>query len=137
MLLMIVPVAWFLLHFFGVAPEVVFMVHIVIEMLTQCVRLLIVCPMIQLSKKYYLKHVILPICGVSLLAPIIPYFMYISMSQGGIVQFLSVCSTCVVSLLPIILLLGCTKTERQFVMSKASGFWNKIFKHNHHSSCIQ
>lgn len=128
MLLMIVPVAWCLLHFFGVAPETVFIVHIVIEIMTQIMRLFIVCPMIQLSKKIYLKYVVVPICKVVLLAPIIPYFVYRSMSQCGFIQFFLVCSVCVICLSLIIFFLGCTKAEQQFIMRKINSIYIKVLK---------
>lgn len=60
-LLMIVPIAYILLKTCRISPEIVMYVYLFIELLTQCIRVLIVVPRISMSYLYYLKSVILPI----------------------------------------------------------------------------
>ena len=76
MLLMIVPIAYFLLKVFGIAPELVFVVHIIVEIFTQYARVRIVLPMIQMKLRTYLCEVILPIVMVAIISPILPYLLY-------------------------------------------------------------
>ena len=64
MLLSIVPIAYFLLKYFRIVPEYVFLVHIIVESCTQIVRLKIVLPMINMQLVDYFKKVILPIVFV-------------------------------------------------------------------------
>lgn len=49
MLLLILPISYILLKFWGILPEYVFFVHIFIEICTQIVRLKIVLPMIKIN----------------------------------------------------------------------------------------
>ena len=74
MLLLILPIAYILLKFWGIRPEYVFLVHILIEICTQFVRLKIVLPMIQMKLKDYLVKVIEPVILVIIVATII-YFV--------------------------------------------------------------
>lgn len=125
MLLMIVPIAYLLLKFFGIRPEYVFVVHIFVEMCTQYARLRIVLPMIGMKLREYLNKVVLPLIVVVVISPIIPFLVYknISYGWGG---FFTVCATCVVCLSLTILLLGCTSSERKFLFERAKGILGKI-----------
>ena len=64
MLLSIVPIAYILLKFFGIQPEYVFVVHIIVELFTQYARLRIVLPMISMPLYDYVRSVIIPILKV-------------------------------------------------------------------------
>lgn len=125
MLLFIVPIAWVLLKYFGVPPEVVFLVHIVMEIVTQIVRLYLVCPMINFSKRVYFTQVLKPIALVTLLAPILPYCIYI-LHLPAIASFFAVCFASVISCAVIIFYVGCTKHERAFLIGKMETIFNKL-----------
>ena len=66
-LISIVPIAYWLLWLGVTQPEIVFIVYLVVEFITQIVRLKIVLPRIQMKFKSYIKGVIVPIGLVSLL----------------------------------------------------------------------
>ena len=127
MLLMIVPIAYILLKLFNIRPEVVFIVQIIVELITQCARIKIVLPMIGLEIKRYLRLVILPILLVASLSPIIPYFIYNSLTNGW-TSFFIVCASCVVCSTIVIYNLGCTKNERLFLKGKIRYSLCKILK---------
>ena len=119
MLLSIVPIAYILLKFFGVKPEYVFCVHIVIEAITQWVRLKIVLPMIRLSMKEYVVKVVKPIAIISLLSPVIPYFVYCQIDKScAIFSFLVVCTVCVMVSSFMMYFFGCTNSEKAFIFDK-------------------
>lgn len=125
LLLTIVPISYFLLKFFHIAPEFVFVVHIVIEIITQYVRLRIVLPIIRMGLKNYVHQVLMPIIVVCILAPILPVVVYQNLSLGDISSFLIVCMTSVISSSIVIYGLGCTEVERSFLKNI---LYNKIFR---------
>lgn len=119
MLLSIVPIAYFLLKYFCVVPEYVFLVHILVESCTQIVRLKIVLPMINMQLVDYFKKVILPIVFVVILTPLLPFVIHEISFTNEFWTFLATCSLSVVSCLLIIYTIGCSSSERCFLNNKA------------------
>lgn len=117
MLLSIVPIAYILLKFFGIRPEYVFVVHIIVELFTQYARLRIVLPMISMPLSDYVKSVIAPILKVLVLSPIIPLVVYNAMPQS-VLKFFVVCFICVICMSIVVYFIGCTNNERQFIKNK-------------------
>lgn len=128
MLLCIVPIAYLLLKFFGIRPEYVFVVHIVVEICTQYARIRIVLPMIGMRFRIYLVQVIRPILVIAVLTPIVPYLVYRNGSYGWI-SFLAVGLTCVICSVSIIYVLGCTQSERLFITNKFNTVIARFFHH--------
>lgn len=124
MLLLIVPVAYLLLKLYNMPPECVFVVHIVIEICTQCTRLHIVLPMIHLKKRDYGRQVLVPILRVGILCPIIPLILY-KMLDDNVTSFFIVCFVGAMSTIVAIYSLGCTTIERNFIKAKIIGLMNK------------
>lgn len=118
MLLSIVPIAYFLLKCFHIIPEYVFLVHIVVELCTQIVRLKIVLPMINMQVQDYLKKVIRPIVIVLILAPLLPFAIYEISFSNEYLAFFATCSISVVSCFLIMYTFGCSSSERNFLNSK-------------------
>lgn len=125
MLLMIVPIAYFLLKILGIAPELVFVVHIIVEIFTQYARVRIVLPMIQMKLRTYLCEVILPIVMVAIISPILPYLLYKNIGQS-LVSFFAICSLCVVCVFITVFYVGCNKNEQEFLVSKILGIYNNV-----------
>lgn len=125
MLLFIVPIAYLGLKLFKFPPEFVFMVHIIVEMFTQYARLRIVLPMIRMNLKSYVKEVLVPIVKVLLVAPVIPVAVYIY-REDSILSFLGICALCVICSATSIYWLGCTATEKLFVINKLKTFKSKL-----------
>ena len=128
MLLLILPIAYILLKFCGIRPEYVFLVHILIEICTQFVRLKIVLPMIQMKLKDYLVKVIEPVVLVIIVAPVIPYFLYKNIEMGY-VSFFLVCSLCIVCSSLVIYFLGCSVSERVFLKGKVHEMISKFIRY--------
>lgn len=125
MLLLIVPIAYVALKYWGVSPECVFVVHIVVEIFTQLVRLRIVLPMIEFRFRDYLNKVLRPILLISILTPIIPCLVYVSM-KNEVASFFCVCIASVLSTSSLILWLGCDAGERQYILKVACNLWTKV-----------
>lgn len=112
MLLSIVPIAYLLLKLFGIRPEYVFCVHIVVELCTQYARVRIVLPMIAMRVGDYARNVVWPIVKVVLASPIIPLMVYLLLRQS-VASFLLVCTVSVLSLCMAVYYLGCSRGERE------------------------
>lgn len=125
MLLMIVPIAYFLLKVFGIAPELVFVVHIIVEMCTQYARVRIVLPMIQMKLKTYFCEVVLPIFMVAIISPVLPYLLYKNIGQS-IVSFFIICGFSVVCVSTTVFYVGCKKSEQKFLISKFLDIYKNV-----------
>ena len=125
MLLMIVPIAYLLLKVFGIAPEIVFVVHIIVEICTQYARVRIVLPMIQMKLRIYLREVILPIIMVVIMSPILPYLLYKNIRQS-IVSFFIICGFSVVCVSTTVFYVGCEKSEQKFLISKFFDIYKNV-----------
>lgn len=125
MLLTIVPIAYILLKFFGIRPEYVFVVHIVVELCTQYARLRIVLPMIDMKLEDYFRSVIKPILLVVILSPWLPYITNATV-HGQWISFFVVCIICVICISGCVYFIGCTNSERMFIKEKLSGVLMKI-----------
>lgn len=124
MLLFIVPIAYIGLKFFHYPAEYVFIVHILVEILTQYARLRIVLPMIKMQLDYYIKEVIFPILKVILIAPTIPIIAYIY-TEKNVITFFFICTLCIIFNIIIIYFLGCTTNEQNFIKNKLQHFYTK------------
>ncbi|GGH32186.1 lipopolysaccharide biosynthesis protein [Sphingobacterium alkalisoli] len=75
LLLLVVPVSYLFL-WLGYAPESVFVVHLVITILGQVLRVVLIRPMIDLSLRGYMNQVVVKCATVLVLAPILPLVPY-------------------------------------------------------------
>lgn len=75
-LLLIFPIAYICLKL-GMLPRIVFIVHLLVEIMAQFVRVWVVCPMIKMNKHDYLINVIKPILKVSFCSSLIPIGLYL------------------------------------------------------------
>ena len=126
MLLMIVPIAYLLLKFCHIKPEMVFVVHIIVEFCTQYARIRIVLPMINITIVNYVKNVIFPILLASVAASLVPLYVYIKVKEHDICSFMLIGCVSVFSSAIAIYLLGCTKGERTFFVQKIRSLGDKF-----------
>jgi len=115
-LLMILPVSYVVLRVGG-APYSVFIVHIVFAIIAFCARLIMASRVTGLSKRLFLKEVILVISlvvVVSSVAPVLSHFVLENdMTRLVVVVFVSMLSTAAA-----IYCIGLKQEERQFINSK-------------------
>lgn len=122
LLLSIVPISYICLTLFNIPPYSVFIIHIIIEIITQYARLKIVLPQIKMKMKDYYINALKPICNVMIVAPIIPFIIYLNLKQG-FVSFIIICLLSTISSLTSIYFLGCNKNERKIINSKIKQKW--------------
>lgn len=118
MLLTIAPIAYLLLIFWELAPESVFIVHIIVELCTQYVRLKIVLPMIGMELSTYCKQAVLPILSIAIISPIIPLTVWLNATLSGWNGFFIMGFVCVLCTSIPVYTIGCTATERKFIFDK-------------------
>lgn len=70
-LLLIVPISYTLLSWKHLPPELVFVVYLCVEFITQIIRLYIVLPIINMRFIYYIRNVFFPLLKVLFFVPII------------------------------------------------------------------
>ena len=116
-LLLIVPISYIALKMEG-RPEAVFIVHLLMVVLAQIVRLLMIRPMIQLSLKNYFREVVMKIARVILVALILPIGTYLLLPKDTFYSFFTVCTLSVISVSLSVYYLGIGNGERAFVINK-------------------
>lgn len=117
MLLTIVPFSYIFLKFLHLSPESVFVIHIIIEIITQYLRIKIVLPQIHLPIKIYWSNVIIPITKTLLASSIIPIILFLHIKLT-ILNFIILTIICVCSCGASIYLFGCTKQEKELLLTK-------------------
>ncbi len=115
LLLLILPFSYIALKL-GFQPESVFIIHLIIALLAQLSRLIIIKPMIKISLREYAFKVIKPILTISLIT-IIPLYFINNFFGSGIINLILIAVISVIFVGFVILLLGLTKSERNFIFS--------------------
>ena len=123
-LLMILPVSYVCLRL-GCPAYSVFIVHFVMELLTQFVRMVMLRPLIGVSIKDYFINIYAKVGVVALLAVIAPLLVYRIMDDT-VLRFFLISIICVLSVAFVSYSVGLSRTERAFVRSKVSTVYNKF-----------
>ncbi len=127
MMLSIVPIAYITLKFTKAPPESVFLIHLVIEILTQYARMRIVLKNICMPISDYMKGVISPILKVVVLSPILPTIVYFFIKQT-ICLCILICFTSLINILIVVYFCGCTPHEKNVAKNKILELLSKIRK---------
>lgn len=128
MLFSVLPISYLLLRFTSIAPPTLFFLNFLIELLTQCVRLKIVLPYIDMSIKTYCIRIIVPIALVSISSCMFAS-VFVQMVDMGYTY--SVIFFIIFNVLFVLLIgyfLGCTKEERGFVRRELCHLLNKLLR---------
>lgn len=115
--LSLLPVAWLLLKIYPV-PEIVFCLHILVNIIAQIARLLIVRPMISLSLRKYVRKVVLPCFFVTILSVPIPLGLKLVLSDN-IFSFIIILVTSLLCSAIAVYYIGMSNNERQVIVQKA------------------
>ena len=117
LLLTIVPISYLFLKYFNTAPQSVFIIHILIETITQIARIYIVLPKIKMSKKKYLNQVIKPIILVGIFSPIAPTITFLFFNKD-LLSFILVITISTFSTICFTYLFGCNRKEQKIIQTK-------------------
>ena len=115
--LMNLPVSYVLLKLGGV-PETIIYVAIFFSICCLCARLYMLRNNIRLNVRDFTLKVLFNIISVSIVAAILPFVLTCRL-QETFLSFCLISATCILCSITSILYVGCKKTERQFIYSKA------------------
>lgn len=118
MLLTIVPIAYILLKFTQIPPEGVFIVHFVIEIITQLARVWIVFPRINLDKKRYFIDVFIPAIKVAIPVMLVGLLIKNYCPTINFSTFVINVLFCFLSVVTILLYIGLKPSERLLLKAK-------------------
>ena len=125
-LLLILPVSYVCLRL-GCPAYSVFIVHFMMELLTQMVRMILLRPMIGIRVRDYFNHIYKQVLVVIAMSIVLPALVYLNV-EAGFIRFVIVGLACVVSVATSAYLLGLSSNERVFVKAKVITAIHKIAK---------
>lgn len=123
-LLMILPVSYVCLRL-GCPAYSVFIVHFIMESLTQLARMFMLRPLIGISIKDYFINIYAKVGLVVLLSVIVP-LLVCRIMDDTVLRFFLMCVICVLSVGLVSYSVGLSSTERAFVRSKAGAVYKKF-----------
>lgn len=118
LLLTVIPIAYILLKFAHISPEMVFVVYLIIETVTQFARVWIVFPRIHLAKKRYLTEILLPSAITTIPLSCFGLILFKFFPSHDINSLLLSTLICISITLLSITTLGLKRGERQLLIRK-------------------
>ena len=115
-LLTILPLSYIALKM-GAPAYSVFVIHFIVELITQIARMCLLRHLIQLSVSAYMKQIYLPLLGVIVTSAILPLGVHCALDEG-VLRFLAVGAVSVLSVGLASWTLGLTQNERRFLLEK-------------------
>lgn len=116
-LLLVLPIAYVLLKWCNISPEMVMLVYLAIQFITQIVRMVIVLPKISMSIGCYFRKVLFPLLKV--LPFIVSILYFVRLSSWDSFSIVAVWVVSIELFLAVIsILLYLSKEERLFLLSK-------------------
>lgn len=125
-LLLILPISYVCL-LLGCPAYTVFIVHFIIESVTQVARMIMLRPLIGIRLRDYFQHIYAKVLLVVAVSVFLPSLAYFNM-EDNILRFLSVGTLCVISVSASAYILGLSSNERALVKAKAIATLSKFIK---------
>lgn len=117
LLLMILPISYVCL-LLGYPAYAVFVVHFVIECVTQLARMILLRPLIGIRIKDYILYIYSRISIVTVVSLLFPLMVYNICSETGFIRFVLISLSCVLSVSVCTFFIGLTNSERLFFQTK-------------------
>lgn len=125
-LLMILPISYICLQL-GLPAYSVFIVHFMMESLTQIVRMFLLRPLIGIRIRDYFRYIYIPVFLVITVSVVLPTLVYLNM-EDTVIRFFIVGIVSVLSVSLTAYTLGLSSNERLFVKAKVLGLLHKFSK---------
>jgi O-antigen/teichoic acid export membrane protein len=113
-LLLIVPVSYLGLRL-GFSSEYVFIVHLLISIIAQGIRVLLVRKLVGIRLREYFRMVVLRVLVVVVVSSVFPLWVHLALAEG-VLRFLLVGGFSAISVLLAVFFLGITKYEKELLM---------------------
>ena len=127
LLLTILPVSYVVLRL-GAPVESIFIVHLIVAMISQIVRVLLVRKDIGLPLREYLNVVVFRLAVVTVISSIVPFVIY-KFCPDTIWMMILVILCSIISVAVSVMLFGVNETERQFILKYVRGFIGNFLPH--------
>lgn len=128
LLLTIIPLSYVLLRYVHISAEMVFVVYLVIESITQIIRVYIVYPYVGMPISLYFLKVLLPVFKVSLPLSVVGFLFYDYYLAVDFYSLIINSLFCIIISVAIIGTFGITQNEKEWVIKK---FKCSIFKNRY------
>lgn len=125
------PVSYLLLRL-GAIPEIVLIVAIIISQVCLATRLFMLRGMIGLKVRDYIKKVYINVIVVTILSTIFPLILSATFNES-VLALISLCIVTFISTLLVEYYIGCTSTEREFIITKITIKIRKMYDKNNKS----
>lgn len=125
-LLLILPISYVCL-LLGCPAYTVFIVHFIIESVTQVARMIMLRPLIGIRLRDYFQHIYAKVLLVVAVSVFLPSLAYFNM-EDNFLRFLSVGTLCVISVSASVYILGLSSNERTLIKAKAIAILSKFLK---------
>ena len=116
-LIMVVPLSYIILKIGYLKPEVVFLMHLIINIIALFIRLFFAYNMIQLNIKNYIQQVFVRIILVIVCTIPIPFFLH-NYLQPSLLRLGIICFTSTMLNIIVIYIIGLQKTEKKLISTK-------------------
>jgi len=113
-LLTVLPISYILLKFFSISPEMVIGVYLIIQLLTQFLRVYIVLPKISMTYRYYFINVLKPIL-FTIPFSFIPFFIVPNIKETSLGELLLYITIAIIYILVCIFIVGINRYERESI----------------------
>lgn len=124
LMLLVVPLGYIALQF-NTPPTIVFLIQLGMTAFSHIFKLIFTHNRIGIKFSYYVKKVYVPIFTVSIIAPILPYYLYNSIKQNFI-GFIITGFICILCVILSVYLLGLESNERVVINSRIKSTKNKF-----------
>ena len=125
LLMLIMPVSYFILKIYKI-PILVFVVHLVIEIVAHFIRVVIVVPKIQMTFADYMKQVYLRLTPIFILSLLLSFSIQRLLSRENVfLSYLLVIIVSEIALLFFITIFGLNRNERTFLSKSMKKYIHK------------
>lgn len=114
-LLLILPIAYILLKFFNVKPETIILSYVIVEILSEFLRVILVYPKIDLKIKFFFTKILSKCFSVLGILLVPTYLMYKYAQPDSFISFIVLTLSIVILEIIAIYFVGLEDTERNYV----------------------
>jgi len=121
--LLVLPIAYILLKYFGILPVWAIMIYLLAESVAQGIRIHIILPMINMKRQSYMRRVLQPAIVTTILAGLPPFAIQQAFFlEASALSIILLVSLSLVTASAFSFVVGCEKKERQIMATYILNF---------------
>lgn len=110
----------------GLPPESVFIISILVAIVCEVARLILLRDMVGLSVSDFVRHVIINVLCVTVIALVIPFIFLIKVKIDGLSYFIVISIITLISTSLSVFFIGCSKAERQMLVNYCKNIFRRF-----------